>query len=222
MSTFTAGDHRALYGAAHYVARDAWTRANVAQELRDEDAVQEAALALFRATGRPKSEAFTAARWAVLAYIFEYVRGDRSHRPGAYERGEVERIAILSPDAVEDEAQAERAYRARSTTALERGPEDVLIAREDTAERERLIAAAAPILYETFRATRKRGGRRAIRAAVRDTNLILLRWQGAEDEGIAHELGIPRKDVAYYTRLAIERLRVILSGNFNLKEKSGS
>lgn len=215
MDPFTFENGRDLYAPAWRVAREAWTRANLPAHLRDEDAVQEAALGLFAAAGRPKSQAFRRARWAVLAYIFEYVREDRSHRPGAHERGEVVRVTRISPDGEAGEELTERACTDRATATLDRGPEDILIAREETAVRERLIAAAAPILYEAFLQSRKRGGARAVRAAVRDTNLILLRWQGYEDEGIAHELGIPRKDISYYTRLAVERLGAVLASNFN-------
>lgn len=193
---FHVGEGKSIYAPAWYVARDTWVRANIPPEWRDEDAVQEAAAAFVEAEGMPKSWAFRRAKWRVLGYLFRYHRNDNTHRPGAHARGEVERVSFAD--------DPEDSFRRLASPSAD--PEQIMIGREEAAERTAVLQESARVFYRILLDSRSKKGRRGKQAAAREANILVLRLAGYSNAGIANELGIAAKDVEYYLRGARRRL----------------
>lgn len=184
---------------ARAAAFDALARANVLVERwRDhmDDASQEAALVLWQLREHNAAYSYVSARNAVLAWVFQFLREDYSKRKAAWQDvGHIVHVQLTG-----------REFTTQS-------PETVLLARERWVERQQAIEAAAGMVLEIMLATRKQKRGRAVKAAVRDTNIILLRLQGYQVEGIAHELDIPPRNIRIYLRLARHRIEKYMKEN---------
>lgn len=164
-----------------------------------DDARQEAAIGLIRSNGKCKNYAFTAATRQAMQWMFTFLWEDKSHRVGKYA---LPQICGLSEDLA-------RFHRLASESA-----EDVVIEKEESASYFKLIDEAADIILEIMKASRKQKVGRAVTAAVRDTNSILLSLQGYSSEGIAFELGMSKRDVSSYISQARKRIeKYLLSVN---------
>lgn len=178
------------YRAAHVAARVAFDRANVDTVYRQwDDAHQEAIMAIWRNQARGEAYSFVCGKNAVLKFIFDFMREDRSHRPGAWtDVGRISHVQLSGSFFVGD------------------SPEEAMIARENAAERATCLEEMADLLLEIFRSGRKQQVGRAARAAVRDTNIVLLTLQGNNHEAIAHKLAIKPRHVKHYLQMARQKI----------------
>ena len=168
------------------LARQAFERANVDTDRRreyGEDAMQEAAVALWRNRHRSRQYATVCGRNEVLDWIFRFLRGDKRKRPWDGQ-GRIEMVGL------------------DSSLAAGQSPEELLIAREETAGRQEALEEAAQIVLGIMLAARKQKRGRAVQAATRDANIILLAMQGHPVASIARELAIPPRNAQIYLRRA--------------------
>lgn len=205
-----------LYGAAYVASQKAFQRVNIPPHLRHRfmaDAKQEAAEALIRCNGKSKNYAFAAARRQVAMWVFEFLREDKSHRnDGNYIR--VEHVAL------EPENELGEALNPRWMLDVTAGndPESIIIRQEEAAEFEDLLDEIADIILDIMKSSRKQQVGRAAKAAVRDTNIILLALQGYNAEGIANELGDTPSNIRIYWRACRQRIEEYLSVSISTME----
>lgn len=156
------------------------------------DASQVAALSIAQNAGMSPAYQFTAARNAVLGWVYEFLWGNHTRRVGDYKP-----MATLGLDD-------------RMMAGQYRSIEEQMIARDEDEIRQQCIDAAADTILEIMLSARTQRRGRAVVAAVRDTNIILLLLQGHSYEGIALELGINRESVRNYARQARARIEAYL------------
>lgn len=177
------------YGAAYVAASQAFDRVHFDQESRNlhmEDAKQEAVMGMLRCgDGRSRPYVFVAARRQVLAYVFHFVFSDKTNTVNdTCPRFDLEELN-------------ERTLTARTST-----PEQVLIEREEEAEREGVFEQILDLLHDIMRESRVQKTGRAMAAADRDAMIVYLSLRGYTPEGIAHELGDTLRNVQCYLRTA--------------------
>lgn len=161
-----------------------------------DDADQVAALALWQCRDKSNSYKMKAAYRQVMVWILEYLREASSRKMDAH-----------FPEVI----GLEDYHYSQATSP---NPEDMLVAREERALSDDIAEKVADTLLEIFLAARKQQKGRAVEAAVRDVNIILLSMQGYSLEGIAFETGLPKENVSSYrarARMILEEYLVSIS-----------
>lgn len=187
---------------ARTIAARAFDAAGVPVEERHnlyDDAIQEAQLGLLRGEQAAEKRgdvlnstgyAVVAGHREVLSWIYEFLREDNTKRRDAWRQ--IGRVVDLEVD---------------DHFGGGLSPEDILIAREDAAERIHSLEEFGTFLYQLFLSRRKRGGTRSKLAAARDANVVLLSLQGYNAHAIAHELNFSS---AHDAQVYLRRARAVI------------
>ena len=128
-----------------------------------------------------------------MGWVYGFLWGNRTHRVGDYCPAWVGGL---------DDRLASGDYRSI---------EEQMIAAEEEDTRLLLIEAAAPTIIEIMMAARSQKRGRAVYAAARDANIILMLLQGFSYEGIAMELGISPASVRQYASVARAHIEAYLA-----------
>lgn len=137
------------------------------------DARQVAAEAVLRTADKSSAYQFVAARNAVMGWVYGFLWGNRTHRVGDY--------CPVWVGGLDD----------RLASGDYRSIEEQMIAAEEEDTRLLLIEAAAPTIIEIMMAARSQKRGRAVYAAARDANIILMLLQGFSYEGMLWSWGFP-------------------------------
>ena len=197
-----------LEGAGRTAARHAFERAGIETHLRAahyDDAIQEAIVGFIRCQDKAPSVgyAFTTATRQAMQFIFSFLREDKSHQVGKYEFPDVTELSdgILAVNG-----------------GVRLSPEDAMIAKEESSSRDGMLDDAADVILEIMKDSRKQKRGRAVVAAVRDTNILLLSLQGYSNDGIALEMGMSNSEVKDYLSKARTRIKNYLASISDDKE----
>lgn len=194
MTTFRIGDEKELdddipadsiklwhthevYGFAQSCARHALEKCGIPPHAVYEDCVQEVAIALLRCEGKSRQYAWTSGYRAALEWIHSFLYGDKSRRRTEFYPQHVE----LNEYAVANHSQE---------IDFEDG--DELSVSEDVAN----------LIAQIMLASRKQQRGRAVTAAYRDANIIMLSLQGFSVENIAEILECDVQNIRIYRRRA--------------------